>query len=343
MPPSGRAFARTSPSHRYNFSPLSAADTPPAAPETAATWTSHALNTGLVFGATCWGVRHLPRPVSYGLGAAGTWLAHRLMRETTGAVVDNLRGAFPHLSEAEADALALRVYRSYGRDVVDFLRSMNRTGADALSMFESHEAHGALFHSQLALGRGVILVTGHIGNWEMGSVMLRAQNLPLTIVAMREASAEINRRRMAFRDQIGAETLEVRQSIDTALQLRRRLADNRIVAMLMDRHVGRDRVAVTFFGRHAWFLRTPALLGYLTGAPLLPCSIVRLPDGRYRVKPGQPIHVSRDMDRDRAVAQAAQAFAADLEARIRETPEYWYQFYPYWRSQDDAAPERLSA
>lgn len=315
----------------------------PPPPETEATWTSHALNTGLVFGATCWGVRRLPKAVSYGLGTAGTWLAHRLMRETTAAVIDNLRGAFPELNAADADALALRVYRSYARDVVDFLRSMKTTPDEALSMFDNHEAHGEIFRRQLALGRGVILVTGHYGNWEIGSVMVRAQKLPLTIVAMREASAEINRLRTGFRDQIGAETLEVRQSIDTALQLRRRLADNRIVAMLMDRHVGRDRVAVTFFGRRAYFLRTPALLGYLTGAPLLPCAIVRLPDGRYQVRPGEPIHVSREMDRDRAVALAAQAFATDLESRIREAPEFWYQFYPYWAAQQDQASERLSA
>jgi KDO2-lipid IV(A) lauroyltransferase len=301
-----------------------------------ATWTSHALNTGVVFGATCAGVRRLPRWISYGIGHTGTWLAYHLMRETTTAVIANLRGAFPAMSEAEAGALAIRTYRCYARDVIDFLRSMDRTGPEALALFEDHEEHGALFHSQLAHGRGVILVTGHIGNWEIGSVMLRAQDLPLTIVAMREASEEINRRRNSFRDRIGAETLEVRQSMDTALQLRRRLADNRIVALLMDRHVGRDRVAVKFFGRHAFFLRTPALLAYLTGAPLLPFSIVRLPDGRYRAKPGRPINVSRDLPRDEAVGIAAQAFADDLEARIRETPEYWYQFYRYWESQEAA-------
>jgi KDO2-lipid IV(A) lauroyltransferase len=287
-------------------------------------------------------VQHLPRRISYGLGTMGTWLAHRLMRETTAAVVDNLRGAFPDLDEAAADGLALRVYRSYARDVIDFLRSVGLTGADGLALFEPLES-GSPFHSQLALGRGIILVSGHYGNWEMGSVLLRTQNLPLTIVAMREASEEINRRRTGFREQSGAETLEVRQSIDTALQLRRRLADNRIVAMLMDRHVGRDRVSVTFFGRRAYFLRTPALLGYLTGAPLMPCAIVRLADGLYRVRIGEPIHVSREMDRDRAVAIAAQAFATELEARIREAPEYWYQFYPYWRAQEDDAPARLTA
>ena len=50
------------------------------------------------------------------------------------------------------------------------------------------------------------------------------------------------------------------KSLDTALQIRRRLADDRIVAMLMDRRLGRDRVAVTLLGRRAWFLRTPVLM-----------------------------------------------------------------------------------
>ena len=73
--------------------------------------------------------------------------------------------------------------------------------------------------------------------------------LPLTIVAMAEADPTVNRIRREIRDQIGADTIEVRQSLDTALQIRRHLGENRIVAMLVDRHYGRDRVAVTLFGR----------------------------------------------------------------------------------------------
>ena len=54
---------------------------------------------------------------------------------------------------------------------------------------------------------------------------------------------DVNRLRREIRDRLGVDTIEVRKSLDTALQIRRRLADNRIVAMLMDRHLGRDRVA----------------------------------------------------------------------------------------------------
>ena len=75
------------------------------------------------------------------------------------------------------------------------------------------------------------------------------------------------------------------------LQIRRLLADNRIVAMLLDRHIGRDRVDVTFFGRRTGFLRTPAMIGYLSGAPLLPAFMIRQADDRFVGVLGDPIVV----------------------------------------------------
>ena len=169
----------------------------------------------------------------------------------------------------------------------------------------------------LAQGRGAILVTGHFGNWEIGSVLMsRVLHLPLTIVAMAEASADVNRVRREIRDRLGVETIEVRQSLHTALQIRRRLSDNGIVAMLMDRHLGRDRVQVTLLGRPAWFLRTPALMGYLSGAPLMPCFIQRTESHpAFSVFLGDPIAVAADRPRDEAIQQATQQFADQLSAR----------------------------
>ena len=67
-----------------------------------------------------------------------------------------------------------------------------------------------------AEGRGIILVTGHYGNWEAGAVMMtRFLRLPLTIVAMQEADPQVNRIRQKIRDLLGVETVEVRQSLDT--------------------------------------------------------------------------------------------------------------------------------
>ena len=322
----------------------SAASPPDAAsppiPDEPHQWTVHALNTGAVFAATCRGVSVLPRRVSYGLGDAGSWLAWRLMRGVREAVADNLRAIFPDESSAALERRARLTLRTYARDVVDFLSAVDLPAAEAPALFEYAPEHVQLFERLMTPGRGVVLASGHYGNWELGSVAMRhVFKVPLTVVAMAEASETINRRRRDIRDRLGVDTVEVRKSLDTALQIRKRLASNRAVALLMDRHVGRDRVAVEFLGRHAWFLRTPALMAYLCGAPLVPCFIERTESGRFRIGPGEPIVVSRDVPRDIAIQRAAQQFADQLGARITQHPELWYQFYRYWDSQADPASD----
>lgn len=299
-------------------------------------WTLHGLNNGVIFSLTYRLARGLPRPMAYGLGDLFIWIAWRTMKQTREAVADNLAPICPNDDRAALERRALVTLRSYARDVVDFLRALDRQHHDPREAFEVREHYPQLIATLRARGKGIILVTGHYGNWEVGSVLVRdVLQLPLTIVAMAEASPEVNRIRRVIREEIGAETIEVRQSLDTALQIRRHLADNRIVAMLVDRHYGKDRVAVTLFGRQAWFLRTPFLLAMATGAPLLPCAIERIGPGRFRALVTEPIVVSTELPRNDALAQAAQQVADAIEARVREHPEYWYQFYRYWDAQED--------
>lgn len=298
-------------------------------------WTLHGLNNGLIFSATYHGVRLLPRAVSYAIGTVGTLIAWTLMRTCRAAIADNLRAIFPGESERALQRRALRTLRAYAYDSIDFLSALDTP--DAPELFDHTSESHELFERLLAEGRGIIAVTGHCGNWEMGSLLMRRTAAArLTIIAMAEASPDVNSIRNSIRERLGAETLEVRQSLDTALQIRRRLGDNQIVAILMDRHLGRDRVGVTLLGRRAWFLRTPALLSYLTGAPLLPCFINRIAPLRFGVRLGTPIRVSRDVPRDEAIQQAAQHFADQLSERLRTHPDHWYHFYRYWHAQRDS-------
>ena len=316
---------------------MKATESPLAAPVTVPRrWTLHRLNNGRIFGATRFGVRHLPRAVSYAIGHAGTWIAWRMMASSRAAIADNLSAIFPGESRTALEQRALETFRSYARDVIDFLRALPRAGGEATDLFDVTESQRRVFDHLRAEGRGIILLTGHFGNWEVGGVLFRMLALPLTIVAMAEADPTVNRIRREIRDQIGADTIEVRQSLDTALQIRRCLGENRVVAMLVDRHYGRDRIAVTLFGRRAWFLRTPFVMAHVTGAPVLPCSVERRGPGRFAISPGAPIHLATDVPRDEAIARAAQLVAETLEKRIREYPEFWYQFYRYWDAQRDA-------
>src|SRR5436309_16115498 len=88
-------------------------------------WHAGTLNNGLIFGATYYGVTHLPRAWSYGIGQAGTWLAYHLMRDGTRGLVENLRVVRPHATTKELERLALLTYRTYARDTIDFIRSVS--------------------------------------------------------------------------------------------------------------------------------------------------------------------------------------------------------------------------
>jgi KDO2-lipid IV(A) lauroyltransferase len=294
-------------------------------------WTLHGLNNGLIFGLTVRGVRVLPRSVSYAIGRAGTWLAWLLMHQTNAAIAGNLEAVLPGESAAHRLARARRVYLSYARDTIDFLRALSASPAELEQTFEFAPASRPIFDAVLAAGRGGLLVTGHCGNWEIGGLLMsRVAQLPLTVVAMAEADPDVNRMRHEIRARLGIETLEVRQSLETALQIRRLLAANQFVAMLIDRPLGRDRVAVTLFGRQAWFLQSPAVLAYMSGAPLVPCFIERVAPGRFRTRLHPAIHVDRQQPRASAVRAATQAVATAIESHVRANPESWYQFYRYW-------------
>jgi KDO2-lipid IV(A) lauroyltransferase len=292
-------------------------------------WNAGPLNNGLVFGLAYHLARMLPRWCGYAVADTATWIAYKTLKSGTAALLSNLRVVCPQASQRERRALARLTYRTYARDTADFIRSLSMPPEKVAAMVtpRNHEQ----FDGLLARGRGVLLVGGHLGNWELGGVVLRQlHGCPLTVVVKAEASPVVHAFRLRMREVLGIDTLEIGQTLDTALRIRALLSANRGVAMLLDRHVGRDSVEVQFFGRPASFLRTPAMIGLMSGAPLLPTFMLRQPDGHFIAQLGDAIVVDASIDREDAVQRATQAFATQLEAQIRLYPHLWYQFYPYW-------------
>ena len=313
------------------------------------TWHAGRFNNGLIFSATYHGVTWLPGWCSHAIGHASTWLAYHLMRSGTRALIQNLRCVRPAASEKELRRLALLTYRSYARDTIDFIRALgNRT--DLLTSVQTPDADR--FSSVIAQGRGVIVVGGHFGNWELGGLVLRSlSGLPMSVVGRPEPSPIVGELRRRMRESWGIESVEIGHSLETALRLRRILASNGLVAMLIDRHVGRDRIGVNFFGRRTFFLRTPALIASLSGAPLVPASMIRQPDGRFVGWLGEPVLVEPGRDGEQSQRRATQAIATQLERQIRAYPQLWYQFYPYWDGEantdgvtdSDGSPSRVES
>jgi KDO2-lipid IV(A) lauroyltransferase len=307
-------------------------DRPTAGPR----WHPRGLNNGAIFGATCYGVSRLPPWLSYGIGHIGTWLAYHLMEQGTEALASNLSVMFPELNRQQMNALALRTYRSYARDVIDFLRSLRLSTEATRTLITRFDT--AAIEQAMAERRGAIILSGHFGNWEIGGVfMSRLTSYKLSVVVRPEPDEAVGRLRQQMRADLGIDTIEVRQQVETALHIRERLRRNEVVGMLLDRHFGKDHVEVSFFGRSTKFLRTPAMLAALAEAPLVPCFVYRDGEG-FAVECGPLVRVLSSGNRAADVQQATQTVAELFEGKLRRHPHYWYQFYPVWPSADAPAP-----
>ena len=263
----------------------------------------------------------IPKSILYGvadsLGMA-TYLACDPLVQT---VRTNLARAFPRASDREVARLVRRIFRNYARYLVDYgrLRWAPPEGfATAIPTLEGEEN----LRNALDAGRGVILVTGHVGNWELGGAFFGHWGVKVNVVTLPDGSRQIDAIREAYRGQHAITTIVLDGSPFASLEMLGALKRGEMVAMLVDRWGKADGVAAPFFGREHYLPRGPFVLSRVTGAPILPAFVVR--DGashRGIVEP--PLVVVED-----DLGPPAHRVRAALERVIRRFPEQWYNFVP---------------
>jgi lauroyl/myristoyl acyltransferase len=263
--------------------------------------------------------------------------ARRLAR----AVAEFYRLTHPQTQATLRDNLALlcgpqlgeptvrRAFRNFGATLADYFQLGARTKAEALALIESRRGFE---HIQEALvsGKGVLLVTVHTGLFELGGLLLEEFQLPLVVLSLPEPDPALNRWRADYRRRWGAETLEVGRGEFSFVAITRELAHGKCVAMLVDRpHQGDDAILVDFPHGQVPFSTGPAWLSLLTGAPLVPTTIVATAGGKYVVDAQAPLYLQPSR---RNHAGAVHELTVELAARFRDTicqhPDQWYQFAP---------------
>jgi KDO2-lipid IV(A) lauroyltransferase len=140
----------------------------------------------------------------------------------------------------------------------------------------------------------------------------------------------VERARRRLHERCGVTEIRVDRSFVPTLAVLRALSENGIVAMQGDRDFDNTGIALPFFGREAFFPRGPLRVAMASGATVLPAFIVRVEDGRYRAVVEAPLAIETSGDRDDALRENLRRYAELLERYVREYPEQWYCFYPFW-------------
>jgi KDO2-lipid IV(A) lauroyltransferase len=305
-------------------------------------WVTHGLSNGIVYGGLHYGARWLPLPVLHGISLVGNSLAVTLMRETLDDIQENFRLALG-ASEREARRLARLLFFEYGRSVIDVWRLRSEAFVPKITSFD---ADHAVLDRARKNGRGFLLVTGHVGNWEMGAVTLRGHALTPAVVGQPELDPNVEAMRLSLRTRLGVESIDIGSTMATAFRVRSAVEAGRAVALLVDRAYPEDQVVVSYFGRPTPFLRSPALLARFCRCEILPGFFLRSPDGSYFNVWGAPLAPDESLPAEEDARRIMSRVAADLEGVVRAHPTQWFNFYRFWkdgRASEGAAAERPDA
>jgi lauroyl/myristoyl acyltransferase len=274
--------------------------------------------------------KNVPRSISYPLGRAIGGMYFRTRPKYLAAIRSNLATIMGEDEESPRVASAAdEMVRGHSASWLDFLTFATRTPEQSARLVEGVDGFSRIVEGR-AEGRGVLLLTAHLGNWEVGGLMLAEVKQPIHVVLVPDIFPGVERARRRLHARAGVTEIPIDNSPVPTLAVLRALESNGIVAMQGDRDFNNTGVPVSFFGKAAYFPRGPMRVAMATGAKVLPAFILRRPDGRYRAIIEAPLEIERSGDRDAALTRNLERYVAILERYVRQYPEQWYCFYPFW-------------
>ena len=276
------------------------------------------------------------RGASWVGGRAGRFI-YKPIGIRRGVVERQIAAAFPELSTADVETMSARSYESLGRTSIE---TAVLPGASAKDILERvHRVEGwEHVEAARAKGQGVILVTGHLGNWEFGGAYFAARGVPIDVVARGMANPIFEAYVGRTRRKIG---MEVIHDKDAVRRTPRSLRDNRCVAFVSDHDaLGLASTFVPFFGRPAKTPRGPAVFALRFAVPVLFVAIVREPSGKYAVLI-EPVPVHPTGDREADIDAIVLSYTEMLERYVRRYPAQYFWQHRRWRRQPPDTPPHL--
>lgn len=271
----------------------------------------------------------VPFPVAQRMGAAlGDFIYYASSRYRKVAI-RNLTAAYDgKMSASDIRSTARQVFRHFARGAVEFfyLLKLKPEELDRLVDLSGMEHLDAA----LAQGNGAILLTGHLGHWEMLARRAAVAGYKINVIARNSDDVTMTGIARKIREDSGYKVLG--RNAREALKC---LKNNEILGILPDQNTA-GGVFVYFFGRPVATAEGPAVFSLKTGAPILPTFARRGPDGKYHAMVYPPIAVKLTGETDKDVWLLTQALTSRIEEEIRKDPTQWLWLHDRWKRSHEA-------
>jgi KDO2-lipid IV(A) lauroyltransferase len=277
----------------------------------------------------------LPRPLARGIGITLAHLVRFLHRKLWRVGLRNLEIAFPERPISERKRILRNVYTGLGRQLAEFCLFPRYTleNIEQIAIYEGFEN----FDAARKAGKGVLLLTGHFGAWEVGSFVHSLNGYPIKIVVRDLDNAQVDALVKRYRTMHGNETIDNREFLRGLLSAMR---GNEVVGILMDTNMTPPQgVFVDFFGAAACTAAGMARVAMKTGAAVVPAYTIWDSDlRRYKVCFDPPLKTIITDDPASDVIANTAKYSHALEAIVRRHPDQWLWVHRRWKTRPAGEP-----
>jgi KDO2-lipid IV(A) lauroyltransferase len=273
-----------------------------------------------------WAMARLPRALAYALAIVVARFAFLFATKARRTLEGNLRIACPELTASELKATAYRNFRNHSKAYADLMRLPVARVEDLERLL--HVEGLEHLEAARARGKGVMVISAHMGSWEVAAAIWSATIAPVSLFAEELEPRELFDWYCQTRARLGISVLPAtRPGLRKVLEA---LDANEMVVTAIDRDMVGSGVKVDFFGRPARIPEGPAAIALKRGTPLLPVCVLRNPDDTYLAIGSPPIFAERTGDHQADVRLVTEKLVRHLEEIIRAHPDQWHMPHPIW-------------
>ena len=267
----------------------------------------------------------LPLRSALSLGGLLGTCTYLIWKSRRAIALDNIRKAINHncLSDSlSPEDVALGLFRHLGKSFVELVRVYHGRGnevIDSVTLEGTENLQKAAAHK-----KGVLIVTGHYGNWELLALAFSIKVSRASVVARKQNNVYLNRVIERVRRRLGNSVIYKKGALKAIFAA---LKKEGIVGILYDQSVVRSEgVLVDFLCREAWTMKMPVVISQKTGSPLLPVFIRRTPDG-HRITIHPPYLPCMEED----LKTHLRKLNGYIEKHIQEEPTQWLWIHRRWK------------
>jgi Kdo2-lipid IVA lauroyltransferase/acyltransferase len=274
---------------------------------------------------------YLPRKTALKCGSFLGKICYFLIVKARRQTIENLKIAFKEKNEGEVKRLSLEVFENLGKNAVDAIRLKNASWNEVSRIVEVKGMEH--FDRAYKLGKGLVALTGHIGNFELIATYFALAGYKVSVIGRELYDKRLDKLLVENREKAGIQNIPTTAK---AKEVIKTLKSGRALGVLIDQDSFRVRgIFVDFFGRPAKTPIGPILLAQRTGSPIVPLAIIRKENDNYKMIIREEIKTETPEDKEKELVELTRKGTKFLEDIIREYPDQWVWMHNRWASQPE--------